>query len=421
LNHQVFGRLVQTLEVASVILLLLFGETVVVPDFVRSAINVLSYGIVIVLVASQWKRVAYVATTNKTLLCLVAVGVCSVFWSESPPDTAEQVRALVRSTLFGIYLATRYTLRQQIHLLSWVGGISIVSCLIAGFAAPSYGTHIVNDLVSWRGIYAHKQHMGRFMGFVASIFLMNVLDKRSNRWIALVGIFFSLILVRLSTSKTGLIVFLFSLSILPLYKIAKQKKYRAFFLIIALLILSTLATLILVNLETIVVDFLGKDIEFNGRTPLWTLIIDKGLERPLTGYGYNAFWTTDACYYVIKNTWLRYEEWDPKKPFQAHNGFVDLFVQLGFVGLLLFTFDFFKVLYKVVNILFITRTIESFWMFLFLGLYLVVNSSEVITIMATNSIFWIFYVSIAFSSSLQIKQIRKNQLMTSSSQVKLAL
>ncbi len=413
MNNKLLTSLLVKLEIASVIFLLFFAETVVLPDAVRTVTNILSYGIVILLVGLQWKRIAYVATTDKTLLCLVAVGVFSVFWSHSPADTVEQVRALVRSTVFGIYLASRYTAREQINLLAWVGGISIFLCLIVGFAAPSIGTHVINDVVSWRGIYAHKQHMGRFMGFIASVFLINILNKRSNRWFALVLLSLSLILIVLSNSKTGLIIFLYPVFAFPIYMIVKQRKNRFFILLIAVFILTIISTLILVNLDSIVVNLLGKDIEFNGRTPLWLLTIEQGLQRPFLGYAYNAFWTTDASYEVIRNTWLWYEDIDPKMPFQAHNGFIDLFVQLGFVGLSLFIFDLLQVINRVVNILFMTRTIESFWMFMFLGINVLVNSSEVITIMSTNSIFWIIYVSIAFSSALEYKKIRRVQYISS--------
>ncbi len=416
MNNKLLTSLLIKLEVASVIFLLFFAETVVLPDAVRTLTNVLSYGIVILLVGVQWKRVAYVATTDKTLISLIAVGVFSIVWSQSPADTVEQVRALVRSTVFGIYLASRYTPREQINLLAWVGGLSIFFCLIVGFAAPSIGTHVINGVVSWRGIYAHKQHMGRFMGFIASVFLINSLDKRSNRWFALALLSLSLILIILSNSKTGLIIFLYPVFAFPIYLIVKQRKNRFFILLIAVFILTIISTLILVNLESIVVNFLGKDIELNGRTPLWILTIQKGLERPLFGYGYNAFWTTDACYDVIRNTWLWAEEIDPKMPFQAHNGFIDLFVQLGFVGLSLFIFNLLQVINRVVNILFMTRTIESFWMFMFLGINVLVNSSEVITIMSTNSIFWIIYVSIAFSSALEYRQIRRVQYINSFNQ-----
>ncbi|RAM53011.1 MAG: O-antigen ligase family protein [Hapalosiphonaceae cyanobacterium JJU2] len=416
MKNKLLTSLLLKLEIASIIFLLFFAETVVVPDAVRTIINILSYGIVILLVCLQWKRVAYVATTDKTLICLIGVGVFSILWSESPADTVEQVRALVRSTLLGIYLASRYTPREQINLLSWVGGISIFFCLIVGFVAPSIGTHVINDVVSWRGIYAHKQHMGRFMGFIASIFLINILDKRCNRWLALTLLLLSLILIVLSNSKTGLIIFLYPVFAFPIYWIVKQRKNRFFILLIGVLILTIIASLILVNIESIIVNLLGKDIEFNGRTPLWILTIEKGLERPFLGYGYNAFWTTDACYDVIRKTWLWAEKIDPKTPFQAHNGFIDLFVQLGFVGLLLFIFDLFKVIQRVVNILFMTRTIETFWMFMFLGINVLVNTSEVITIMSTNSIFWIIYVSIAFSSAIEYRQIRRVQLMNSFNQ-----
>ncbi|PMB33223.1 O-antigen polymerase [Fischerella thermalis CCMEE 5208] len=416
MKNKLLTSLLLKLEIASVIFLLFFAETVVVPDAVRTLTNILSYGIVILLVSVQWQRIAYVATTDKTLMLLTIIGVFSVFWSYSLGDTVEQVRALVRSTIFGLYLASRYTPREQINLLSWVGIISIFLCTIVSFAAPSVGTHVVNGVVSWRGIYAHKQHMGRFMGFLASIFLINILDKRCNRWFAFILLLVSLILLVLSNSKTGLIVFLYPVFAFPIYIIVKQRKNRFFILLLAVLIFTIISALILVNLESIVVNYLGKDIEFNGRIPLWVSTIQEGLKRPFLGYGYNAFWTSDASYDVIRNTWLRYEDIDPDSPFQAHNGFIDLFVQLGFLGLSLFVFHLLTVIYRVVNILFMTRKIETFWMFMFLGINVLVNTSEVITFMSTNSVFWIIYVSIAFSSAVEYKQIKRVQLISSLNQ-----
>jgi exopolysaccharide production protein ExoQ len=413
-----FKRILLFLELCAVILLFIFAIGFVLPLPIQIIFNATSYGILLLLVIGRWRNFIYVACQDKTLLFLIALTAISILWSENVIYTAEYSRGLIRSTLFGAYLSMRYTFRDQMRLWFWVFSLTAVLSLVASILLPAYGTHVINGVSSWRGVFEHKQDLGRIMGFAASMFLVTMLDKRSKRWATLGGLICALLLVTLSNSITGLIVFLFSLCLVPFYKIIKQRRNRVFQLIMVLLLCTIVSLIVTVNLETIVVKGFKKNLEFNGRTPIWTLAIEKGLERPVLGYGYHGFWSSDAGSYVVSRTWLGTpnENWEnnvyssPQKVLGiSHNGFIDWFLQLGFLGLIMFILNLSMVLSRVFILLLATRKMEYFWMFVFIGLKLVANISDSSTIAEPNNIFWISYVTVALSSSLELSRLRKQQ------------
>ncbi|MBW4626552.1 MAG: O-antigen ligase family protein [Brasilonema octagenarum HA4186-MV1] len=403
-----------SIEAGIVILLLLSGEVLNVPPFLTTIINLLSYVAVILLVLWRFKHIVYVLTQEKVLLLLVGVAFASIFWSVNTFETFKQIRALARTTIFGVYLATRYTIKQQMNLLSWTIALIAILTTFVCIVNPSYGISITNHVATWQGIYAHKQYLGRQMSLGASLFLVTIFDKQNNRWLKITLLILTLVLILLSTSKTSLIVFLVTILLLPLYKVAKQQYAVRVIMIFTILVISfSVISVFVSNLETILVDILGKDIEFNGRTPIWTLAIEKVLERPWLGYGYAAFWKSDGGYYIIKNTWAALIEEATTLGFNSHNGYLDLTLNIGLVGLLILVIDIFIFIYRIIKLLIFTKTIESFWMLVFIANVLIVNSSEAITFLSPSGIFWMIHVSLAFSAALECSRIRKNPYLSS--------
>lgn len=77
---------------------------------------------------------------------------------------------------------------------------------------------------------------------------------------------------------------------------------------------------------------LGKSPTLTGRTWLWEQGMEIGMEKPLLGHGYAAFWlpgNPDA-----ERMWLEFDIAN-KSGFHFHNVFIQSFVDLGLVGLLL--------------------------------------------------------------------------------------
>src|SRR5574341_206011 len=71
----------------------------------------------------------------------------------------------------------------------------------------------------------------------------------------------------------------------------------------------------------------GRDSTVTGRTELWEVVLNMQKE-PLLGYGFESFWLGDR----LKKIWDMYYF----QPNMAHNGYIEIFLNLGLVGLGLF-------------------------------------------------------------------------------------
>jgi O-antigen ligase len=405
-NTQQVRPLGSKLELGCVFLVLLGSWDANLPSPLSKAITVVAYGILPLLIIRRWKPCIYVATRDISLLLLVGTAIISIFWSAAPENTIDVSKGMLRSTLLGIYLAVRYSPREQMRLLLWLFGIVALLSLAVAIAIPSYGIAMTNGEPSWQGILLHKQYLGRMMALGAVLFLLTALNNQRRRWVIWAGFSLTVALILLSRSKTSLVLSVLSLLLLPTFKVVRQNyKLRVILLIITLGVSFTLISLVLANWTTLLVDILGKDESLNGRIPIWTLCIQKGLERPWLGYGYYGFWPSDAGQDIILNSWAS-DEALGRTDFHSHNGFLEIFLQLGWLGLSLFTLNFMSVLLRVFNLMLSTRTIESFWMFEYLTLMLLFNYTETQTFLSFSSM-WSVYVSISLSTVIWQKRIRK--------------
>jgi exopolysaccharide production protein ExoQ len=78
------------------------------------------------------------------------------------------------------------------------------------------------------------------------------------------------------------------------------------------------------------IEALGRGPDLTGRMRLWPLVIYAIDDSPILGHGYAAFWSTHGglADYIELSLGFR--------PFYAHNGFLDLALNTGLVGVLLF-------------------------------------------------------------------------------------
>lgn len=353
------------------------------------------YVVTFCLIALRWRRFVQVVTRDKLLLLLVVVALLSVLWSAAPEMTLRRSVALVGTTAFGAYLATRYTLGGQLRLLSWALGIAALLSLFFGLALPSYG--ISGDPLfqgDWQGIYNHKNALGSDMSLGALVFLVLATGGSGHRWLAWSGFVLAVGLILLSDSKTALAVLLILLALWPVYRSLRWRYTLALpFLIFAVLLGGGAATWIASNAD-VVLDALGRDTSLSGRTELWSLVWDEVSERPLLGYGYSGFWLGlegDSA-----SIWLATGSEVPA----ADNGFLDLWLNLGLLGVLVFVAGFSAAFLRSACWARANHAGEGIWPYLFLTFVLLYSASESV-FLKQNSTLWILYVSTVLSTFAQ--------------------
>lgn len=372
------------------------GVQVVEGDPVLLTMWFVLYGITAFLILARWRLFVYVATRDKLLLLLVGVALLSILWSFAPQYTLRREVALIGTTLFGAYLATRYSLDELLRLLAWALGIAALLSLIFALMLPYYGMWIGPEgTESWQGVFVGgKNVLGRTMALSASVFVLLALSTRKHRLVLWSGLLLSAGLLWMSESATPLIALCTILLLLPLYQ-ALRSRYT---LSVSLFILAVVAggiavTWLVANAENVLLA-LGKDPTLTGRKEIWPAVIEMIRQHPWLGYGYGAFWgggwSGESAHVSL---WVTRFPNDPAIV-HAHNGFLDLLLDLGLLGLATFALGFSLATLRAVYWVRATRTTAGLWPLVYLTFILLYNFTES-SILAHNNVFWILYVTIS--------------------------
>lgn len=333
----------------------------------------------------HWRAGVAAAARHWPVVALVGLAIASTLWSGAPDITLRRSFAFLGTTAFGLLLAARYDTRTLLRLAAWALGIAAVMSLVFAVALPSYGVDQGVHAGAWQGIYTEKNTLGQMMALSTVVFLL-VRPTLKRRWIATAGALLSVALVLLSTSGSALIVLVLFAVLAALFRTLRLRYTLAVPIAIGFVLAGGIAAVWVVsNFESAMIA-MGKDPTLTGRTPMWATLVRSIAERPVQGYGYSAFWLGQEGPSAKA---LAEIGWETPG---AHNGYLDLGLQLGLVGIAIFLAGFVLALSRAFATVRRTQTLEGFWPGLFLAFMLVYNFTE--TMLATpNNIFWALYVA----------------------------
>jgi O-antigen ligase len=239
------------------------------------------------------------------------------------------------------YCVRQLRYRSTIAILRYV----FLACLIANFAVvflyPSIGVHWfdkVNALHQWRGLMGHKNVAGLLSGLVFILFLFDA--KHVNpvvRMGALLAsaVFLVFTLSRTATAVTGvgaLLGFLVLVFYDRLRTVISERAVlveRAGYTLCATICLALLWFTI--DIQPII-NLTQDPTAFSRRAEIWQPMLLFYAEHSAAGAGFGSYWPSvgqEAS--DFQGSWL-------KDVAQGHNGYLDIMVQVGLVGLLLIMF-----------------------------------------------------------------------------------
>ncbi len=362
----------------------------VAPQGVITLIKYLILVIFISLVCIFGKNLIATARRDISLCLLIALAFLSSLWSQFPEFTLFNATQVIISTLFGLYFATRFSLKEQVELVArYLLIVGILSTVVA-LVFPLVGVDQIIHPGAWKGVYGQKNILGSMMVLSSLTFL--ALPKENSTLYKWFGFTFSLVLMLLSTSKTCLVVSLLMILIIIFYRNFKwQGKISVIFLNLFILIFACVAVLVLTYWIELLTG-LGRDPSLTGRTPIWNVMITRLMEQPLFGYGLSVFWAPDSPYAIevsqaLGNSWI---------PPSGHNGFLDLSVDVGFVGLALFLISYFTTFVRSSKLAYASKKSEDIWSLAFLTFLAMNNVTESILLYGTN-LYWILFTTVVFT------------------------
>jgi O-antigen ligase len=364
------------------------------------AIPGIAYIVVAYVLAVNIGRVARMTLEMKMLSLLALLTVFSVFWSQDPVRSAFNGAFYLTGTLFAYYLVSCFGARDIMRLVMMAGTLVCLAGLVVVVLFPRFGVETVDPRTfgAWKGLFVGRTAAAKCLVFLLSPALVAGHTQRSFRWIAyvlLVGV--SILSAKAVTAL--LIVFLYML-LMGAFNLARRLERKTALIIGVTVSLNCLivAAASLSYLPS-VLRFLGRDPTLTGRTVVWSALAPSILKHPILGYGFYAFWLGlrgESANVIIGVHWFFG---------YAHNGMLEILLQLGLVGLLVFLVTFVQAIRDAWFCIRYGRSVGVEWYAGILFLTVLYNIDEA-TVLLPNELLSILYVVACCGLSVEARRIR---------------
>jgi O-antigen ligase len=348
------------------------------------------HAISLLLVLSRFRGSFAAAGRSKLTLAVVGLALLSVLWSDDAALTLRRSLSLTGTTAFGLYLATRYPPGRLLRMLGWTLVFTAVLSAVFALALPQYGISQTEHAGTWRGIFTHKNTLGRTMTLATMVCLLIWRDQSKRRWMPLVGAAFCTLMLMMSQSRSAMVTLGVVVALIFALPILRFRRSVAGPLLSALVfVVGTTGMLMAFHAATILAA-LGRDLTLTGRTDIWSMSLGLMSDRPWLGFGYWAFWRgwSGESWQVISAL-----GWDVP---HAHNGFVDLSLDVGIVGLVIFLAGFLIALRRAARGVPRAAGATGDWPLIFLIYFLLYNLTE--SAIMRSDLVWVLYVAVVCSA-----------------------
>jgi O-antigen ligase len=294
-------------------------------------------GIIILLARNiEWK---VFFKKNIMLISLYAFMGVSVLWSDFPDVSFKRwIRTIGDLVMVIIILSdTNLTSAFVRSFRYWAYLLVPLSLLLVKYFR-TYGVSydFTGEMEMWIGVTTHKNSLGQLVCFCSLFFVWIFSSKRYKTLLTDIPVFLIALWLlngsETATSRTSLSVFITGICILFLLKLLKTSvlpiKVMAVILVSGFF-LGIVLTPYIISYQFIpfIIAKTGGDPTLTGRTYLWDALLEIGKENPLLGVGYGGFWIGEYA----NDLWKTFT-WGPG---QAHNGYIDVYIDIGIVGIIL--------------------------------------------------------------------------------------
>ena len=242
---------------------------------------------------------------------------------------------LVTVGLAGMALLLPKNMRHFSDVMAVVVLIVLAACYLGVFLLPEQAIHQTTDYIEpelagdWRGVFSHKNEASAAM--VLFIFIGLFIARVRSARIGSLIVALALVFLLFTKSKT-------SIAMLPITLIVSALLTRihrpslGISLVLAVVVAFNVLSIGSIYFEPVrdLLDMVLTDTSFTGRTDIWQFALDRVAERPITGYGFAAFWGTKQVVYGMSGASI----W-ANTAAHAHNAYLNLALTVGIPGSIL--------------------------------------------------------------------------------------
>jgi exopolysaccharide production protein ExoQ len=358
----------------------------------RFSLFLLGFFGIVCFLRSPSKRMVMVNSLSWAILLYVTLGFASLFWAQDLSLTFRRLVAFSMLAIGALGVARRLS-EEEVVLFAFSSCgflllIGICTEIVLGTFSPGLAGYrfagtihpghqgwncgfLLLSSIILAGRYRRITSFFLFAAFVALVFLVLTKSRSAFASAALASVvYFS---VKSSRARKGLLIHLSALgwSLILLY------------LLFGYLMIST-------AWEALLLGRMESADSLSGRVPVWKECVAFIMKRPMTGYGFNSFWTPGHILEISEKA-----EWGVPG---AHNGYLDIVLGLGILGGITFVAILFLSIRRSLSLY--TKTRNHFYAFsvAILVFYSLVMLMDVIAsaVSIQNLIFYIVLVKVAF-------------------------
>ncbi len=297
----------------------------------------------------------------------------TALWSVNPSFAVFQVRrdlpVVIAVSLLAGALPSDVTIRA-IRRAIWIAmGITAFALLID----PETRSHAADGIYAdpypgWHGWFIHKNTMAPYM--VMGLITTLMFDKEPlRRGLTLAGL---AVLLIGSDSATGLSAGMFVVALWVWFRLFHRSGGRwSTGYVVASTAVALCGLMGAIASLSALTSAYGKDLTFSGRTFIWSAVLSAIEKRPFTGQGLGSvFWIPNS---ITREIW---RDVGFKIP-HSHSGTLDVVLNFGLIGLVLFTVMFLSSIAMGIRLLRISPVVAEWFLILLAAQFLMGLSENV--------------------------------------------
>src|SRR5438309_4055646 len=349
-----------------------------------------------------WRRHIYwseVFRKNIWLTLFFLYCAVSILWSDFPFVASKRwIKALGGPILALILLTEREPVKAVETVIKRCAYVLIPLSILF----IKYYPHLGKGYSEWGGAayYTGVTTNKNLLGFLCMVFGLFFVYRLCLEWTQKhelgkrTDVLFTILLLSMiqwllwtADSKTPLLSLILGILVVVGLGYPSVRQHLGVCIVVSILVFAVLD--LSLNITSRIVSSAGRDPTLTGRTELWPVLLSM-VVNPWIGHGFESFWLGEK----LKALWAAYYF----KPNEAHNGYLEVYLNLGWIGLFFLGGVIFSCYWKVRKMLMLSlspgRTegvdFGRFGMG-YLAAFLIYNVTEA-GFSALNFAFWIFLI-----------------------------
>jgi exopolysaccharide production protein ExoQ len=288
------------------------------------------------------------------LLAFVALTIVSIAWSDYRQWSVVGAISTVATVVGAFALALSFTLPQLIHLFGHALRIILLASIVFELVVSIFVRHpftpwwthyaTIHPADYWsrdllftgdriQGIMGNSDLLGFIALLGVVIFAVELAARSINRVVSVLFLLVAVVDIALTRSATvfvAAVIVAVAAAVLILIRSTTTPRARRTAAIGSLVVV-LLGIVGVVLQRGPILRLLNKSSTLTGRTHIWNAVIHLAEQRPVVGWGWISYWPPHVSPYDTKAFRIGGVQY-----LQAHNAWLDTWVQLGIIGVVVF-------------------------------------------------------------------------------------